>query len=379
MSKKIAMYFPIVTHYQHGVARGAMRYAREHGPWQFFGAGWMFTPIKDITSWRGDGIITLLSRAIKEEIRILDSTGIPYVDAGETMDHPIMARVCNDPESIARLVAEHFLKNGFRHFAFIGDSRISWSKKRCDHFIHVLARAGFDCRVIEIQNPEEMSDSQRDMLCNILKDLPKPCGIMTCNDTWGASTLGLCASIGIHVPEELAVVGVDNDDIYRELWDPPLSSVQTNHELIGYMAAEVLDGLMHNKMPSEQTMYVPPIELVTRGSSDILAIKDDAVSKVVSYIREHAHRPVHVSDTLQVVPLSRRAMEVRFKKQMGHTIHEELQKQRLQIACRLLKESNAPIASIAKSSGFKSHQRFAAVFKQAMGMSAAAYRQQHTD
>jgi LacI family transcriptional regulator len=197
---------------------------------------------------------------------------------------------------------------------------------------------------------------------------------MASNDTVGVKVTEACQALGIQVPQEAAVTGVDNEDVLCELANPTLSSVPCDCERIGYEAAAILDGLMSGRAVPPPPVRVAPRPLVVRASSDMLATDDEAVKTALRFIRTHADLSINVSEVLRAVPLCRRSLEIRFRKALGHTLHDEIRRTRLQRACRLLDETSLPVAKIALLSGFSSHQRFHTVFRRELGQAPAAYR-----
>jgi LacI family transcriptional regulator len=207
-----------------------------------------------------------------------------------------------------------------------------------------------------------------------LKALPKPAGVMTCNDYRGQHVLDACVRLDLAVPEEVAVIGVDDEEELCELCEPPLSSVVPNAEMVGYKAAELLDHLMSGGTARQPRLEVPPIEVVTRQSTDVLAIEDPEIAAAVRYIRENACQGAKVEDVLDDVPLSRSILERRFRKYLGHSPQALIRQTRLKRVKQLLIETDLTLAKISALAGFRHQEHMCVLFKKVIGESPGAYR-----
>ncbi|MFO0890335.1 MAG: substrate-binding domain-containing protein [Isosphaeraceae bacterium] len=282
------------------------------------------------------------------------------------------------------MAAEHLLERGFRHHAYVGvDGRV-WSQLRQEGFVKRIREAGFEPHLY--QPPRSARDRvwgrEQPSLARWLRSLPKPIGLMACNDDRGREVLEACRAGGLRVPEDVAVVGVDDDELLCELADPPLSSVALNAEAGGYHVAALLDRLMraHARGQSARIkprrLLVEPIGVVTRRSTEILALEDPEVAAAIRFLHDHAAESIGVGDLVAHLMISRRSLEIRFRKATGRTIHEELLRVRLERAMRLLRETDLPIARVAAGSGFSRPSYLAQVFRQNLGVTPARYRSQ---
>ncbi|HXF09421.1 MAG TPA: XylR family transcriptional regulator, partial [Desulfuromonadaceae bacterium] len=300
---------------------GVARYVREHRPWSIFLQERSLgetcpTWLKD---WKGDGIIARVeSRQIANGIRKL---GVPAVDVRYLLRNLGLPSVRPDDAAAARLAFEHLRERGFRHFAFCGFNGADYSDVRRDSFLECAAHAKLPCHVytdpVKIRKATTQEYEVRGLrdsehVVRWLTDLPKPVGVMACNDIRGQQVLNACRTAGISVPDEVAVIGVDNDEMLCELADPPLSSVSLDTERIGYEAAALLDQMIAGKQPKQPLILVQPVGVITRRSTDVLAIEDRHITMATQFIRERACEGIDVSDVLKVVPLSRSTLERRF-------------------------------------------------------------------
>ena len=382
---RVALLIESSRAYGRGLLVGIARYVREHGPWAIFlqerslgdlSPGWL-------RRWEGDGVIARVeNRPMAQAIRRL---GLPAVDLRFLLPDLDLPSVRTDDGAIARLASEHLLERGFRHFAFCGFNGADYSDIRRDKFRQRITQAGYSCQVFEDpQSPrlagtleyEEHGLKYEDRVARWLKDLPKPAGLMACNDIRGQQVLNACRAVGVTVPDELAVLGVDNDDVLCELSDPPLSSIVPNSERIGYEAALLLDRMIRGQKAPAQPVFVEPAGVVTRRSTEVLAIDDRHIASAVRFIREHACEGIDVSDVLGAVPLSRSALERRFSGTLGRSPKEEILRVRLSRARQLLAETKFSMALIAEKIGLEHPEYFNVIFKKKVGLTPGQFRTQ---
>ncbi len=329
--------------------------------------------------WRGDGIIARVDSP--QSARALKRTGLPVVDVSAERFASEFPRVSIDNVTVARLAAEHLSGKGFGHFAFCGDARFLWSRQRGTEFKRRLAEAGqrsldFKARAASGRAPG--SDAENREIAEWLAKLPKPVGVFACYDGRAQQVLEACQLLGLHVPDEVAVLGVDNDEVLCELCSPPLSSVQPNARRTGYEAAALLARLMRGeKVEAAMTRFVEPVRVVERQSSDVVSVGDPKVAAALKFIRQHACEGVDVSDVLRAVPMSRTLLERKFKALLGHSPHRQLVQAKVERAKHLLVESEVSIAVVAELAGFESASYLSVVFRRETGESPYAYRVKH--
>lgn len=359
--------------YARGLLQGVVHYIREHQPWSFhlMEQGRGDDPPAWLDGWKGDGIIARI-----ETPRIAAAvvkTRLPAVDLSAARLVLSLPWVETDDELISRVAAEHLLERGFRHFAFCGDTRFNWSLWREQHFAARVRTAGHDCRCYR---PSATGDATAQVaeIAAWLKSLPKPVGIMACYDSRGQQVLDACRNAGFAVPDEVAVIGVDNDELLCELASPPLSSVIPDAHRAGYAAAARLDRLMAGKTVAPTAELVPPLGVASRQSTDALALDDKDIVQAVRLIREHACEGINVADVLRAVPLSRRVLEQRFQKLLGRTPREEILQVRLARVKQLLGETELALYQIAERTGFEHVEYLSVVFKRETGLTPSAWR-----
>jgi LacI family transcriptional regulator len=379
---RVALLIETSNSYARGLLRGIHAYSREHGPWITYLSEQEQGDTKPVVlkeDWKGDGILARLdNRWITQEVKRRQGK-VPIVDlcAGRLL--PGVPCVETNDFSIARLAAEHLLERKFKQFGYYGDKRFHWAHWRGEHFARLLAEAGYACTSYEdktLGRSRSNSERQQTELTEWVRKLPKPIGIMACHDFAGWLLLEACHRGRVAVPDEVAVIGVDNDELLCELSDPPLSSVVPDTFRAGYEAARLLDQWMAGKRPSAD-LQIEPAGVVTRKSTDALAVADPIVSQAVRFIREHACDGIKVRDVMQHMPLSRAALDSEFKKLLGHTSHEEILRIQFQRVIELLIKSDLTLAEIAERTGFRHPQYLTYAFKVRYGVPPSEYRKQH--
>ena len=283
-----------------------------------------------------------------------------------------------DNRPIATLAAEHLRERGFRHFAYVGVKGRRWSEERQTWFVRSVEAAGFTAAVHEVDSPGKTAHSgkrQEEALANWLAKLPRPLGVMACYDVCGLRVLAACRQIDASVPEQVAVIGVDDDALLCELADPPLTSVAHDLERIGYEGAALLDQRMAGTAPADSGIrLINPTGVVARQSTDILAIDDRQVAEAIRFIREHACDGINVDDVLRRIPLTRVTLKRRFERFLGRSPKAEIVRLRLERVKKLLAETDFTLATIADLAGFLHPEYMNVVFKQKTGKTPKRYR-----
>jgi LacI family transcriptional regulator len=280
-----------------------------------------------------------------------------------------------DDRAVAKLAVDHLIERGLRHFAFCGDSRYTWSRYRQAYFEELVGLAGFECSSFNPE-PSHHLGKEYGAIAQWLAKLPRPRGVMACYDSRAHHVLDVCRNEGIVVPDEVAVIGVDNDELLCRLTSPPLTSVALNSQAIGYLAASLLDRMMAGETVAPEVHLVEPIGIVCRQSTDVLAIKDPLVARAVRFIHEHACEGINVNDVLRDIPMSRRVLESRFRKFLERSPHDEIVKVRIRRVKELLCETDLPLYVIAEKTGFEHVEYLSVAFKREEGMWPSAYRAQ---
>ncbi len=365
------------TSFGRGVLEGIGRYLVEHPPWsvQLDLRELQTTAPAWLDRWEGDGIIT--RTATPEMVELIDRLGIPTVNLTDIYGRQDLPSIWNDHDAIGRAAAMHFLELGLTQFAYCGFSDHHWSKLRHTGFKDKLAEHGYECA----SHASDWAlakhtgwEDQQEQIVGWLHDLPKPIGVMACNDFRGQHVLEACRTEKIAVPEQVAVLGVDNDHVVCDFCQPPLTSVIPAAERIGFEAAGMLSRLMNGEeMPSDH-VTIQPLGIASRQSTDLLAIDDGSVAAALKIIRDRACQGLTVDQVLREVPIARSSLERRFRKYVGRSPQAEIRDVQLKKARRLLRDTDLPLAQIASLTGFKHSEYFSVVFKREVGTTPGRYR-----
>lgn len=362
---------------------GIARFVRQHRAWSVQSEEWKWTdgPPAWLKDWDGDGIIGRIETP--ELAQVIRRLGVPVVDLRGSVTDAGLPLIDTDDQRVAALAAEHLIERGFRHYAFCGFVGANYSDKRCCWFQEHLTCAGFRCDVYQppqaVRSAETIEHEKRGLLfqddiARWLRSLPKPVGIMACNDIRGLQVMDICRRTGLVVPEEVGIIGVDNDEVLCELSDPPLTSVAPDALRIGYDAAVLLEELMAGRNPPAEPILVPPKGIITRRSTEVLALDDRQLATGLRFIREHAFLPISVSEAARVAGMSRRVFERRFTAQVGRSPKAEVMRLRIERVKELLAESDWTLGNIAEKTGFNHAEYLHAVFTQKAGMTPGAFR-----
>lgn len=359
------------------ILAGIGRFLREEGPWEIYHEPRHLTDAcpKWLSRWDGDGIIARLQTPAMAAA--VAATGLPAVDVLGVAPHPKIPVVRVDEGAIARLAAEHLVERGFRHLAFLGLRGEPWSLARETAFAQAAREAGASFDALQIsRSPKGGWEAQQAQLAAWVAGLPRPVGIMACNDPPGRQLLEACRSAGIAVPEDAAVVGVDNDGPVCDVCDPPLSSVEVGHERLGHAGARLLAQLMQGKK-AQPPAPIAPLALVTRQSSDIMAVADPVLAQALAFIRKNAFGPVDVDDVVRAAPASRSTLNRKFQAALRHGVADEIIRVRLQRAKVLLATTDHTLDAVARMCGYVHPEYFGVVFRRTEGLSPAKWRRRH--
>lgn len=376
--RHVALLIETSGSYGRGLLRGVSKYNRERGGWStyFHPHGLGDPPPSWLKNWHGDGILARIDTP--EIAQLLQKSGVPVVNLRGTVAQLSFPYVGPDHDQIAKLAAEHLMERGLKNFAFCGKPAgvHPGLDERGTTFAEVVHHAGGHCDVFPADCPlgEDNWEMEQERLARWLHSLPKPVGVMACNDERGLQVLDACRRCGAAVPDEIAVIGADNDEHLCDLSIPPLTSVDVNAENIGYTAAALLDEMMQGNQPPELEQRLAPRGIFTRLSTDTVASDDDEVNRALRYIRENSCQGLRVVDVLAFMGMSRASLQQRLKRIIGRTIHEEIERVRLSRVKELLLSPEMTIKQVARATGFSSVQYMTRVFRAALSETPARYR-----
>lgn len=365
------------------VLQGIAQYAKACGPWTFFyeERGFDDPMPKDLARWKPDGIIARIStRGLARELRRLR---VPIVDLYEQYEVDRHPRVLVNRPAVVRLAVDHLRECGLQHFAFVGFPGATFSEELGRLFAEYVALWGFSAQLYDssvsrgtarLGTIQAQTLRQAESLATWLVRLPKPVGLLCCNDMRAHQVLAVCREHGIAVPDAVAVIGVDNDEVRCDLATPSLSSVDPNAFRIGYEAAELLNRVVRRQRRSRPTVVVDPLGIVPRGSTDIQAFADPEIAPLIAYIREQACRGLSVDDLLKRFGLSRATMDRWFLGILGRTPHAEIVRVQVQRVRELLATTDLPMKRVARLAGFARVETMYRAFQRATGETPAGYR-----
>ena len=374
---QIALLIDTATDWGRRIIRGVARYAQQQGGWDL----WLeqrcqHAPGRLPPGWRGDGIIARVadrslarhltaSRAIVVNVSAARIPGVNFPTATA------------DLRVAARLAVEHLLDQGFRNFGYFAPLGLSYVEVHYESFAQTLAEAGRSCSLLAAHRragPNATWRKRQKDLQQWLKSLPKPVAILTWTSERGREVLNACHELGFLVPEQVAVLGGDEDVLLCETCNPPLSGVALTSERIGYEAAALLDRLLKGARPPVAPILIKPTRVVVRQSTNTLAIHDRNLAQAIGFIRSHAAEPIQVSDILRAVPMSRSSLERRFQQTLERSPAEEIRRVHLERAKQLLADTDMPVPDVADASGFQSREYLACAFKRATKLTPREYR-----
>lgn len=372
--KKIILLVETSREFGRQLICGIARYSRLKGPWSFFREqNGLVSSIPRLTTWEADGIIMRNSQIRKE---LLDMNLPTILVLHDTNRPGYLPAVVTDSKAIAKMASEHLISKGLKNFAFCGFDNYEWSNARKLHFSNFIEEAGAKIYLYNSSFKKTVANwkNEQSQVLNWVQSLPKPIGIMTCNDDRGQHVLEVCKLAGLKVPEDVAVIGVDNDPMVCELGDPPLTSIALNVEPAGFATAQLLDELLKGAGMCGQEILVIPTHLVQRQSTDLLAVNDAEVAKALRFIKQNAKNKLRVNDVVESTFLNRRTLELRFRKTIHRTIQQEIRFVRVESIAKLLLETDMTISEIIAIFNFTDIEHISRYFKKEKGYGLKQFR-----
>lgn len=373
--RKVALLIETSNSYGRELLQGIRAWMREHESWSVRlveqGRG---AALPDwLPSWAGDGIIARIeNRKIATALR---SIKLPVIDVSAALAQPLFPQVVTDSRAVTQLAFDHLHERGLRHFGFCGDRRFRWATQRGEMFERAVHNAGLHCQSFhEFRN---RPDAELAALARWVGRLPRPVGILACYDIRGQQVLEACREAGLRVPDDIAVIGVHNDELLCDLCDPPLSSVAPDARRAGFAAADMLARWMDGEIVPRTVRQIEPVRVVARQSSDVVAVEDDRVAAALRFIREHATESIGVTDVLRAVPMSRTTLERQFRHLLRRTPREQIEAVRIDRVKTLLSTTELSIARVAELVGFMNPEYLTVMFRRVTKQTPRQFRQRH--
>lgn len=379
--KKILLLTDFSSGYSRSLLRGIVRYSKEHGPWVFYRMPLYYRElygddgvVQWANKWKADAVIAQLENV---DIEKLNKLKIPIIIQNYKERADKTCNITGDYFKTGEMAADFFLDRGFSNFAYYGFKDTIWSRERADGYRSRIEEHGYALSMLNNNNKKnEHWSFDLPLLSNWLLSLPKPIALFACDDSFASQITETCKIYNISVPEEIAVLGVDNDELICNISDPPLSSIVLDVENGGYRAAEMLHQLMDKHILETFNIVIPPIRIEQRQSTERYATDDKYILKVIEYIKEHFENAISINDLLRIVPFSRRVLEIRFKKEMGISIYQYLLQYRVEQFADLLIKTDKPLAELAAICGFDDYRNVARVFFKYKKTTPLQYRNQ---
>ena len=375
---KVILLIDCASEHDRKLLRGMMRYSKENGPWRFYRLSpdsrlgedreeWILQWAKQ---WSADAII---GRWDDRKMNLLDQLDIPVVLQNNRSRSDVFSNLTGDYDSTGRMAAQYFRKKLFTEYAFFGIKDIVWSEERCKGYEDEIAKYNGHFH----SYMEGTSGDDRDKIVEWLEKLPKPVALFCCDDAHAQFVTETCKISGIRVPEDIAILGVDDDELLCGISDPPISSIDMDVERGGYMTCKLLHQQILSGSKEPFDVWITPLGIKERASTSILNVKDPHVLKMIRHIDNNYSLDIKMEDILKIVPLSRRSIEMRFKKATGYTIYQYLLNVRVEHFAYLLTTTHRSYVDIAYEVGFRDLSNVSRTFRKYKGCTPLEYRKKY--
>ncbi|MDR1865935.1 MAG: DNA-binding transcriptional regulator [Bacteroidales bacterium] len=366
--KKILLLTDFSSGYSRSLLRGIVRWSKAYGPWVFYRMPQYYRElygddgvVRWANEWKADAIIAQLENVDLEKLNELK---IPIIIQNYRERSDKICNITGDYFGTGEMAADFFLNRGFANFAYYGFSDMIWSRERADGFGSRVKKRGYTVSTLNNDNRKtEQWSFDPVALSNWLLSLPKPVALFACDDFFALQITETCKIYDIAVPDEISVLGTDNDELLCNISHPPLSSVVLDVETGGYQAAALLQQLMNHEITHAFDIVIPPIRIEARQSTEKYAVNDKYLLRVIEYIKNNYARYISIDDITRTVPFSRRILEKKFKESMGITVYQYLLQYRVELFSELLLKSDKPLEELAFLCGFEDYKNVARVFR----------------
>ncbi len=377
--RRIALLMSQDAGFHRQVLLGIRAYLGHTKRWLFHNAPPTPAVLRPLAEWSPHGIIAHFDDA--KVARAVLKLGKPAVDTANMLDGLGVPTVDVDPVAVGRLAAEYFLTRGHRHFGYFGSGWAHYSRVRLASFREAVEQAGFEVHACYVEYRPHLSEraSWKNVNAQVrqwLRQLAKPMAVLADHDVAAHALADMCQILGLSVPGDVAILGVDDDELECQLAFPPISSVAIPAQRIGFEAAKLLDRMLAGKGRARGPVYLPPVRVVTRQSTSMFAVDEPIVTAALHYIRNHLTQSLRVSAIAAELAVRRRALEQKFRTLLGRSVLDDIHLARVERAKELLAGTDLLVAQVAEQSGFSTPQRMATVFRKVTSLAPGEYRRQ---
>lgn len=381
---KILLLIDFSSEFSRGILKGLIQYSKDHGPWIFYRLPSYYKTlygekgvIQWAKEWKADAII---ARWDEEGTHLLTSLNIPIILQNYKSRSDYFSNLTGDYIGTGEMAAHFFIKRRYQNFAFYGNKGVIWSQERAEGFRKEIEKAGGNYYYFESENLDgEQWSSSHLQLDNWLLSLPKPIALFACDDSFALRVSEICKINNIAIPDEIALMGVDNDELICNLSDPTISSIVLDVEKGGYEAGRLMDQLIHHQREEPFNIVIRPTRFELRKSTEKYNITNEYILQVVHYIEKNFTSEINIEELTRLVPLSRRNLEVKFKNEMGTTIYQFILNCRIDYFTHLLLTTNRPLFDLAIDAGFSDYKNISRLFKRMKGCTPLEYREKFGD
>jgi len=367
--------------YSRELALGIRQAARQQPRWSIRLYEMSAEEIGRVMRLRPDAVVAHLSSMAQYEF--LSRHNVPLINCSGWLDLPDVPRVGIDDTAVGRMAADHLLERGFTRLAAVGLTSARFARRRCAAFEHAVRAAGHDPLPPPVQlfaqweSDAKAAARQQATFAKWIDQAGGPVGLFVTSDVLAVRYLDACLQLGVRVPDDVAVLGVDDEEVVCEMTDPPLSSVRVPTEQIGRRIADMLADLFAGGELPREPVLIKPLGVRVRQSTDVLAINDPQVVRAIEFVRTNASDPITVTQVVNATTLSRRMLEIRFRQHLKRSIYDEIQRCRLDRACELLIYTDRSVLDVALDCGYRTAQRLNEVFRRMLDTTPTAYRRSH--
>ncbi len=380
---KILVLTDFASSYSRLMLEGMIRYSREVGPWTFIRMPLYYMMINGETGvidfakkWHADAIIAQLRDV---NIELLRELNIPIIVQNYHKRNSYISNLTGDYYGTGVMAADFYLEKGYQHFAFYGYENVIWSRERGLGFKERIEKKGLTCHLLENNNRGDTNEwiYNTEIIAQWLQSLPKPVALFACDDYYAQQIAETCNIFNISVPDDIAILGVDNDLLICNLSTPPLSSITLDVENGGYQTAKLLDRYIKKEIGEIPDIVINPLYIEERASTDKYAVTDPHIKILMDYIYQNYNNKISVPDLVDMVPLSRRVLEKKFKNLVGTSIYQYILNFRISRFTKLLLTTDLYLPDIAIQVGFDDYKNVSRIFRKYKSMSPAEYRKLH--